>query len=461
MTCGIFVRVGIIGSCISGVPTTGLANTFAHQPEISLRQGVLPSKLERLDALIFSKSGFNFELSLQAILSSTGQPYFVWLIPLPSPPSVETPSTVNDAQEQSGHLFDELAGATVHRPTNAQKVREHPLGPSLFGFIPRQWLTKVAPRSVSEISQTRSLEIHGIKTFSSSPSETSTNSSDLPQDLLEFLKKYQVQAPATARLNTYLNKGWSVLAIALFDEAQSAGLVRAGPIRLRVRAKEAVLPLLLSAENHQPTTFVSVLADRPLIPNYLPTKLGFWRNQIEDNTLTVLYAAQLHKLVTLYTELTGVFGQSLKPDIYLTHSLLKPENVRLDHLTLVPALRTSELPSSPGTHSDLFICFILGLAPLILAPEVWLIWLFTAFDPARTQLGQRLGAVWSLIVAIYWLLTLDQLARIASLGPLLVGTILVALSAPSRVPVKQIRVQFEAPSEEAEASENQKPPKAE
>ncbi|MFO0723639.1 MAG: hypothetical protein U1E65_07665 [Myxococcota bacterium] len=118
-------------------------------------------------------------------------------------------------------------------------------------------------------------------------------------------------------------------------------------------------------------------------------------------------------------------------------------------LSFIPARSPVEIPGKGrrGSGVDLFLCVLMGLAPLLYAPESWLLLWITANARERQRRGQSLGLVgafwplYALVVAGYWAYTLPDLGRWAAIGPLALGLYRL-LFAPRSDLGRMVRVDF-------------------
>jgi hypothetical protein len=172
------------------------------------------------------------------------------------------------------------------------------------------------------------------------------------------------------------------------------------------------------------------------------------------------------------------FSQQASPELTLAISSLTGSN-SLDPLWVVsgdiryesrPVVDVGVAPSDsaqvvPGGYQrgsalDLFLCLLLGMTPLFYTPEA-LILLWIGYN-ARSRrsprqplpTSARLWGVYAFVVAVFWLITLEGMARFAALGPIAVG-ILQLMSEPERER-GPVRVDFRRKKKEAQKKDASK-----
>lgn len=401
-------------------------------------RGQGPSLL-RVDAVL--EQGPGPVLLTERVTVSNSSPQLVWLRPVPEPVPFE------DAAEE---LLQAVAAVEPTTPP-AEGVRARPFGPSVLTYL--MGTTDEQPLRAPPMPEGRTLLVDAVTTFSGRAETSSvTLVTTLPAEGEAFLQRFGVELDPEGRteLARYLNLGWSVVAASVRDPSpnpeQPAVL---GPFASPLPKLE--YPLLRRAGVDGPSFMVSVLADGPRVPlDFLVVPPGAKTNEPR---------AVVHYL--------GPFEPDLGEQRVLTRFELWPGSSKSHSVRLGPpdaAIVAPQLPPAPRDPGgfDLFWVLLLGLTPMVFAPEAWLMWGLQTLARARARaglpaFGVKLGAVWGLIVAGYWLVAVDGMAKVAAVGPLLFATLQLAIPYAEREPAP-VRAEFRRAKTKRRAAEPSQPP---
>lgn len=409
------------------LPAAALADLFVSPEGRSARAF-------RVDAVLVD-TGDGGDTWIEQISLHNQAPQIVWLRPVPRAPKVRAASGV----------FDILARGAVRRPELSDRVRAHPFGPSVLTLATQRLRDPVLSVGPYPPPEARPLTLDAVRVFQGTAATSSiTGEVSLPPELRAFLRGRDIRLANADRawLARYLNVGWSVLAAALFDDAPfSSAPARIGPLRFEHEVPDARYPLLRRTSSAGLDFVFYALGEEPLIPKEVPTRAAprgpDRRGPGGTGAAAITHASALVGQPEVALALADALELPITPELVLTQAFFRPASARLDLLSFVPPAQAETPPSLPsptrrGSWPDLLSCFVLGFAPLVLTPEAWLVrWLQgRARDSARRgglRLGVKLGAVWALLVAGYWFFTLEDLARWAALGPLVLGTVQLAV----------------------------------
>lgn len=357
----------------------------------------------------------------------------------------------------------QLVSEADENPTPfADAVRSRPFGPSLLTPTLKAVFPEEPPPAPRRLLEGRALEVdESLYVSGRATTSTVTGAVTLPEALESLLGRWDLELdmPGRRRVGQLLNTGWGLFAAVLYDGTPNQpGWAVLGPIGFELSDEELVYPLEGSTAEDLGEWHGALVTPSPSAPLELP--LVSLEESETTSGVVLSSATRLGTHQELALHLRDELSLSLGGDLTLTQLELKLGSARLDALHFraseAAAAQTGAGPKRGG-FLDLFSCLLLGLAPLILAPESWLLlWIQSrSRASARTggsRFGVKLWAVWCLGVAIFWLLAVDELARIAALGPLLLGTIQLALPY-TRVDPRPIRARFRRPKPSATAPE--------
>lgn len=414
----------------------GLAGLWAPRPanaDVFGTQGERVPKVARVEALLVEDPEGAYLIESLYLPSAGAQT--VWLRPVPGAPEMRPGPDV----------FETLIEGAVPTPPHAASIRSRPFGPSVVTLLAERLNPTPAPPNPRPLPESRPLEVDQLEIFRGSvETSTMTGSVSLPADLEIFLRRrgVTVREGGRRKLATYLNRGWSVIAASIYDPSPTNPVLgRIGPFRTQWSGEVPGYPILRRRSGAE--LLFGVIASEAKVAEKLGVVQGDQKPPREGASELLFAGAVLPgtPLEAALTELELV--NALAPAVY-TRFALRPGEAELDLVRFGPgaaALGAPEIPlaAPAGSPSDLLLCLLLGLAPLALAPESWLVlWLQgRARDSARgggSRLGVKLWAAWSLLVAAYWFFSLVGLARVAALGPLIIGTAQLAVPFAERTP---------------------------
>lgn len=441
---------------VVGVALTILCAEAAYADVFAAR-GAVPPRETRVDALVLEAGGV-YTLIEQVTLRSTAS-QFVWLRPFRARP-------INDPNQDppSPQILRDLATAAVRVPEYAEQIRSHPFGPSVLTFLSRAMSPANATPKALPPPTARPLEVDTMQVFDGlAVTSTITGATTLPRGLEAFLVGYGATLSEDDRrqLGRFLNRGWSILAAAVYDgQPSDANLARIGPLTFRFTGP-ASYPLLPRGRRIGVDFLFYTLASSARIPQEFPARSQHGALELSATPAgesVVTFSDSAYISPTLTFQLTQNYGLTLPEPAILTQTYLRPGDAKLDAISFAPPESAVGSPAPiaatrPGSPRDLLLCVLLGLAPLFLTPESWLVfWLQSqARDAAREgrpAFGVKLWAVWALGVGAYWFFTLEDFARVAALAPLLVGTMQLALPFSERTP-SRVRARVQKRKEDA------------
>ncbi|MEL6187849.1 MAG: DUF2330 domain-containing protein [Myxococcota bacterium] len=429
---GCFVREGLV-ALSSILVLLGMAAP-AHADVFAAR-GTAPVTATQVEVLLTDSGDGQYQVLEQLWLRSEVSK-LVWIRPLPARATIEP----------GPDLFAELSAATVPRVPLANAVRARPFGPSVVTLAAdRLWPASAAPQTRAR-PEARALEVDALELFSGEARTSSvTGEVFLPPDLERFLTRHDAPLSTVDRrtVSGWLRRGAVLMALAAYDRLPSdRSPSRLGPFLMTFSGDQPLYPLARRSTDELEIVF-DVLASGARVPQQLPLASA-GGPPAPGGQATLVYAGAVAEESELDLRLVEHPELRLPASRVLTRTRLQTETARLDAVSFgasPPGADPIEVQTdqTPGTAGDLLLCLLLGLAPLILAPESWLIlWIQErARDVARrggSTLGVKLWALWCFGVAAYWFFTLEGLARVAALGPLILGTAQLALPFTERIP---------------------------
>jgi len=369
----------------------------------------------------------------------------------------EEPDLVDDLDAP----FDILAERTAPQQPHREVMKERLAGPSLVTVVRYRLAEneRLAKRDVDDDIEPRRLsvarsvtEVFRGKTFTS----TVTRKRHFPPKLERWLETHELDLSGNEEglLQAYLDRGWVVLG-SLVETRSKGGAVRAivGPTRYLFDSDVAVHPVnLIQAEADPSVRFdYWVAAPEALAPGEYEARWDTqpWKGaDPKPNEFIVSYNQPIDDAIE--TDLIDVAGIDVPVGGNLMSGAFRFKNRPVRDMEFTPAKAPVAIPEEDGRGSswDLFICILLGIVPLLYAPESWFfLWLgFRAREKADvTQewtFGLMLWPLFAIGVGVFWALTLKGPARAAALLPALIGIARLATSGPREQP-KAVRVKFE------------------
>ncbi len=380
---------------------------------------------------------------------------FVWLRPFDREPR---------ALEVAESPFELLDRETVvHAPYN-EVIRDDLFGPSVVTILIDRLFRGPPPPPPAPPTEVRDLVVEAPVYLSGQvTSSTITYELLLPDEIVAYmsgngvaLDQEQIRALAVT-----LNSGGVLMASVVEDAAPDPERpARIGPVGFAFNPNHTTYPLIQrSGRNVDPQRFEFFLvASTPRVSSAHETVWDVrpWeRVDNPKNQFVVHYNAPVDTSSPIGAELLERQGLNLSKGAGLMRMSFENPSDLVAPIMFVEADRPIEIPSGTrrGSGFDLFLCILLGLAPLLYTPESWfLLWIASrARARARTEgraFGVRLWSFYAIVVGVYWLVVLPDAARVAGVVPLLIGIVQLALPYTARDPAP-VRAQFKTKKKKA------------
>ncbi len=434
-----YVRVvGRFRSQWAGLALTGL---FALLSSSAHALGVAPAaetvvELRSVDAVVWMDGPG--QALVETLVVEPGTARFALLRAFPAPPTEITPV-------DAALVTDLRAATTAGAPFHA-RVRERLFGPSIMTPLLAPLLRDAPAPAVPALPTERPALVREDFSLFAGSAHTSTITLNLvlPTELELWLNAAEIVPTRAQRelMARALNTGGTVVA-ALVERTDPSQALTVGPVLYRFASAQPVLPPALGSGPRAPLLRLYALDDRPLVPGdrgavwverpwlareapsatIAPLEVTYWGPRDEDVTFRL-----------------GALLPAANPPTRVLRGTLAESGPIMTELTLAPAYEPQAIPSTGGRGSglDLLLAALLGLAPLLYAPESWLLLWAAANARAQRTRGQPPGfaaALWplyALVVSLFWLVTLSGLGRIAALGPLVIGLYRLFAAGPDR-----------------------------
>ncbi len=348
---------------------------------------------------------------------------FGWLKPFPAPPEISVESDIS---------FETLDQQTRIRAPYNYAVRDNLFGPSSVSW----WLAALATRGpgrndAATDAQPRRLEVTDAQIFEGRvQTSTITGKMIVPAALQAWCDQRGIVLSEITKSSFagVLNRRWVLVGLDVVDRAPSrTATAITPPVRFRFPSKFALLPLLRQprALPKEPPFAVWTLADRRLASSTFPTE---WisRPWEEDRGRPGRFEGVFSRAVEARDALTETLSRSFDLQLPPTPQLVR---YRFRHgieiwqeLGFTPAVDAPDIPGfgGRGSISDVLLCLLLGLTPLLFSPESWfLLWLGGRTND--TGWVKYLWPTYAIIVAGYWFVRLDGVGRLAGLLPLAIA----------------------------------------
>jgi len=389
--------------------------------------GVVATKSEsidatRLDAIVWMDRGE--ETLVESIVVAPGALRFAVIRAFPAPPreiaSIE-PLLFDNLEHETRTLEPmhhgvrrRLFGPSILTPILAPLLDEEPLDPEPPKTTVRVPLGGPSFRQFTGVATTSTVTLERVLP---SAFERWLQQSDL------VLSKLQRDSVGRA-----FDKGWTVVAtMVVRTESREPAII--GPVMYRFAAKSPVLPAFSSSGDRGPSLRLYALGPDPMVPTNHPVEWNrrpWARSDLIDAQFTITHYDDLSENGAV--SLIRMIGEA-RPKHILRGETASRTPTPSETPLIVPVLQ-HRIPGTYGRGSamDLFLCALLGLAPLLYAPESWLLlWIASRARAAKKKSTEPVGSVnalwplYALVVAIFWILTLPYTARIAAIGPLAIG----------------------------------------
>jgi|GEM_PF-4926183 len=329
-------------------------------------------------------------------------------------------------------IFEEAEKLSRSEKPHYQTVREFVTYPSLITRI----YQAIAPSAANTKRKLPSSEIVIDETsfdFIEANVVTSTinGSKSLPKEVESWFAEYELKPTRNQRrkIMQYCELGW-VLALSTFDlssviDEESLTL---STTSYRFSTREAVHPHLFLVSREANFRYW-IVSDVPLKPTNLSMIRTSDLEEIENSKGTFIVTSQRKGTSA---ELPPILSQNWaeeQEEVYFDEAIFDSDQAILEpqYFTPLDNAATSYDTSFRGNTQDLLFCILLGLAPLFVLPESWLLyWLRHQSKLQRTRvnpnpLGTKLWSLYALAIAVFWALTQTGAGKAAAILPLLFG----------------------------------------
>ncbi len=368
----------------------------------------------------------------------------VWLQPLPA--------FATDPVAVESSLFGALQRETRVEEPFHRIVRRQVLGPSLFNLLLKEWI-EPPPATKTESEPLRPLSNRESRIFLGVPT-SSASGYLLPPGLAGWLERWGVSPSPedSSRVGQHLLTGGAVLAMVLEDPNPGRGPARIGPYSVRFAVNAPVMPALLTPREQAdviPRHFFVVTSSivAPTSRQVLWDQEPWYPDEVSSDMLRISYHGEVSEALSF--TLGNLAGVTIPPP----HAQKLEVKRIVAPVAFAPTPDAPLIPASRGSLSDLLLCLMLGLAPLLYAPESWVLGWFTARARERARQGKsafgtKLWTIWPIFTAAYWLFNLPASGRIAAVLPLVLGAVQLAVPYVDKDP-QFIRLQFKKRTKKA------------
>ncbi len=386
------------------------------------------------------------ETLIESVEITSTAPRFLWFRAFPVTPQV---------QGGRAALFEALEKNTVVEEPFNEQIRGNLFGPSVVTVLTHRLADRMPPEEDTPEPQ-RDTVFEDPRVFGGRvTTSTITFELQLPEGLARWLVEQDLTMDDDQKreIARYLNRDWQIVGVAVTDPAPTDGQrARLGPIRYDFTAPSPIYPQMgldYPWLRTPPASFY-LLGDTPLAPSTLRT--------VWDTRSWEMHPKQRSSFVATYS-------QPLDPDGTIAFELNESDVAIPEKSFLVRAsyergreslvdlgfVAADDAVLIPGTDhrasgTDVFLCILLGLTPLIYTPESWFLLWLAARARARARkegkaFGTKLWSVYAIVVAIFWFVTLEGVGRLAGLAPMVIGIVQLAIPYAEREP-RPVRVQF-------------------
>ena len=401
------------------VASTGLASSAIASELVSSEPGTARVK----EAKIFLTALGPDQVVVEQVQIESDAEYVAWIRAFPSRPEI---------QKVESNFFPQLAEKTVAHGPAYREVQERIFSPSLVLGLYRQIFVKKP--QIEQNTPTAGLEVNPGN-FSIIKGEvvssTITQTRSFPADFEAWIdaNNLVISAGNQRKLMQYCELGW-YLAFGLIDtrflQEDVNGIVPA--LEYRFEHPQAVHPSLLIA-NEDVNLEYWTLGDAPMVPSGRVLNLNGSSNKTVDipNQFEVSY-----QRATSGDQFTGTALEDLvKPEgrqHLLRGRLNSGKSIQRVQMFEAHADMQEVPQSAPrGRFQDLLFSLLLGIAPIFLLPESWLLyWIRHQGKLERTRvnpnpLTTKIWPLYCIGIAVFWGLSQTGTGKIALVLPLLFG----------------------------------------
>lgn len=373
---------------------------------------------------------------------------FVWLRPFENEPrEVEVP--------EAPFAFLDRA-TTIQAPYN-ELIRDDLFGPSVVSVLIDRLFRGAPPPAPAPDVDARPLQIESTRLLTGQvTSSTITYELILPESVDTYLRTHGVQLDQEQirAIAVTLNSGGVLMASVVEDPAPNEDRpARLGPLAFAYAPGHPSYPLVQRSGRHVNAQrfdlyLISSVARVSSAHETVWDVRPWERVEAPADQFIVRYNAPIDHSSPIGVELLERQSLNVPSAGRLMRMQYDSPDTRIATMTFVEARNSVEIPSGTqrGSGFDLFLCILLGLAPLLYTPESWFLLWFASRARARARergkaFGVRLWSFYAIAVGVYWLVVLPDAARVAGVVPLLIGIVQIALPYTERDP-NPVRSQF-------------------
>jgi hypothetical protein len=453
MVFGPEVRVGLALRRLSGAGTiffrlaTLLALSWPASAAADLfvaREGENVVAVARRVVIVHQKGR---ESLVEELEITSSAPRFLWFRAFPVAP------LMTSGNEDLLRTLDQQT--IVEEPFNEQ-VRRSLFGPSVVTLLTHRLIGEDRPSTEETYpNDLRKTHVDAPRTFTGRvTTSTITFQLVLPDELALWISEQNLTVTEEQKreMARYLNRDWVLVGTTVTDQAPSdSARAMLGPTRFDFAVKSPIYPQLgIDRPWLRPLSSFYLIADTPMTPATLRT---IWDTRPwEPRTRRVSeFVATYSSPIEPDSPLVFAFEEAnvaLPEKPFLVRATYERGGEALVDLPFVPAQDAIVIPGGDRRNSgtDVFLCILLGLTPLIYTPESWFLLWLAARAKARARkegraFGTRLWSVYAIAVAIFWFASLEGAGRLAALAPMLVGIVQLAIPYTER-DASPVRVQF-------------------
>lgn len=397
------------------------------------------SHVEILDRKVLWIRGESSERLIEAVQLQNPPTRFAWVRVLPAKPTRIT---------RAGPRLFEALEETTNVPTPLREaVKARKFGPSILSLVfrddprPPEDADTTAPQARSQPFAVENLKYFEGRTTTS----TVTRRKRLPESFEVWLSEQNlILSPLQFNaLAEQFDEGM-VLAVTSYEGVPTAERLWLGPVSYEFAGTRGVYPARqLGPQLPRDREYaLYTIAAAPLVPE-LNVEWSERPWATAESPRADWLRVQYHQPIELGTKLSleQHLDISLTEGDHLLAGIMRSSAPLAAELKLSPR-EVDHVPTLPGRGRrgaalDLFLVLLLGLLPLLYTPESWLLlWVAYRFRERRRQdedaptWGLLLWPFYALGVALYYLVTLEDMARVAALLPMALAIIRLATPAP-------------------------------
>ena len=415
-------RRALFGSVCIALAITWAAPAQADVFVGRAKTGVQP---KRYQAVVSHSGGLTSLLQTIEVESDAGR--FAWIKPFPFRPDVSVKPDLS--------LRDLERETSIEAPYN-QSVLGDLFGPSSVSLLLRRLHPPPESKAPRKTAPGRTLAVNDYEVFAGEvQTSTITRLLELPTEMRVWFNRRGIPLSegVKASIAGHLNRGWVVVVMDVEDRAPNPKVPARLPVMsFRFPSDAGMLPLMRQPQrlDVEPDFDIWTLGPQRLISSTFATEWiarPWAQPDPVPGRFTAVYSRSLLARDPVSSILTRQLDLRLPPTPQLVRLRFRHGVEVWQEQAFIGAVKSVDLPGvgQRGDPLDLFLCLLLGLAPLLFTPESWfLLWLTarTRSRPGRDGVEwPNLWAFYALGVALYWAITLTGFARLAAIAPLLLG----------------------------------------